>query len=81
MGAQGSQLFKNTDRVFIVNGEVHKADANFIGPFFYVPIGKTGISIGSYPIYETDILKLQQGGINAVLDIQTMNQVRMRGIN
>ena len=81
LGAQQSSLFKNTDRVFIVNGEVHKADGNFVGAFFYAPIGKTGITIGSYPIYEADVLKLQQAGINAVMDIQTKNQVRMRGIN
>ena len=58
LGAQGSALFKNTDRVFIVNGEVYKADGNYIGPFFFAPIGKTGITIGSYPIYEADVLKL-----------------------
>jgi len=38
LGAQGTDLWSNTDKVFIVNGFVQKADGNFIGPFFFKTI-------------------------------------------
>ena len=58
LGASKSRIWKNTDRVFIVNGYVHKADGNFVGPFSISSIPKTYITLGSYPVYDTDILQI-----------------------
>ena len=81
LGAQNSSLWKNTDRVFIVNGSVQKADGNFIGPFTLVQIPKIYLTIGSYPVFDTDILRIKQAGCTAILDIQTPGQYRMRALN
>lgn len=49
MGLDGSSNWSNVDRVFVVNGMIDKADANFVGGLFFSKIGETGIYIGPYP--------------------------------
>ena len=34
LGTHGSDAQLDTDKVYVVNGEVHKADANFISNFY-----------------------------------------------
>jgi len=58
--------------VFIVNGFVNKADENFDGPFLCGVLGATGLSVGSYPAADIDIMQLYQAGITAVLSITTI---------
>lgn len=74
-------MWRNTDRVFIVNGHIDKADGNYIGPFFFKKISNSGIFLGSYPNFEADIHKLNDAGVNAVLDIQSGIDYRMRGLS
>ena len=69
LGGQGSSIWHNTDRVFIVNGNCTKADGNFIGDFFYRKIGETGITLGSYPATDMDVQTMYEMGVTAVLDI------------
>lgn len=40
----------NTDQVNIVNGDVQKADGNFLGLFRYAEIGQTNLTLGTYPL-------------------------------
>jgi len=42
-------MWRNVDKVFVVNGHVEKADANFVGGLSFDKIGDTGIFIGPYP--------------------------------
>ena len=49
LGMAGSMMWRNVDDVFIVNGHVEKADANFVGGLSFDKIGTTGIFIGPYP--------------------------------
>ena len=70
----------NTDRVFIVNGQCNKADANFLGQFKFKEIGDYGIVLGSYPSCERDVQKIKKAKCTAVMDIQTSNDHLQRGI-
>lgn len=54
--------------VFIVNGQVEKADGDFINQFFIRQVGSTNIYIGSYPNTEDDMYQLKHLGIEAVLN-------------
>lgn len=49
LGAQGCNLWANTDQVFIVNGFVNKADGNFEGPFYMKTIPGANVTIGTFP--------------------------------
>ena len=48
---------------------MHKADGNFLNPFFYHKIGNNGIFMGSHPEKEHDVQKLHKEGVTAVLNI------------
>lgn len=82
LGINGSSLQTNTDRIFIVNGEADKCDANFLDAFFVERIdnGKH-LFVGSYPLYDSDIKYLQDLGINCILNIQTPEEQISRGVN
>ena len=60
---QKSSQWKNWDKVWIVNGHIEKVDGNFLGDLYKTKIGDTGITIGSYPLDDTDISKLKDRGI------------------
>lgn len=49
LGQAGSNMWRNVDDAFIVNGHIEKADANFVGGLTFDKIGETGIFIGPYP--------------------------------
>ena len=49
LGNQGSNQWKNVDKVYLVNGHIEKADANFVGSLNFDKIGETGIFLGQYP--------------------------------
>lgn len=49
LGESGSSKWPNVDYVFIVNGVINKADANFVGGLSFDKIGDTSIFIGPYP--------------------------------
>lgn len=49
LGQSGSSKWPNVDNVFIVNGVINKADANFVGGLSFEKIGETNIFIGPYP--------------------------------
>ena len=70
LGASGSNVWANTERVFVVNGFVNKADGNFELDFRYQKIEDTGITIGSYPGSEQEAITLKNLGCNSLLDIQ-----------
>lgn len=55
LGKQGSDQWKNVDKVFIVNGHIEKADANFVGSMTFDKIGNTKIILGQYPQTLTDV--------------------------
>ena len=46
------------DKVFLVNGHIEKADANFVGSMTFDKIGNTNISLGQYPQTPVDCDKL-----------------------
>ena len=49
LGQAGSNIWRNVDKVFIVNGHIEMTDANFVGGLSFDQIGDTGIFIGPYP--------------------------------
>ena len=69
LGAQKISFQHHTDRVFIVNGNINKADGNFHGNFYFNKLGDTGLTIGSAPSTDHDILALRDAGVTAVLDV------------
>ena len=73
LGLQKSSQWKNWDKVWIVNGHIEKTDANFLGELFFSKIGDTGICIGTYPLDEICVSRLQQAGITGVLNLMSVN--------
>jgi len=49
---------------------MHKADGNFLNKFFFKKIDNSSITLGSYPLYDNDVERLQDSGVNAILNIQ-----------
>ncbi len=49
LGNWGSSGWPNREEVFIVNGFINKADANFVGGLSFDKINETNIFIGPYP--------------------------------
>ena len=56
LGAVASNLFANTENVFVVNGFVNKADGNFELDFRIIRVEDYGISFGSFPGSEQDVI-------------------------
>lgn len=81
LGINGSSLQTNTDRIFIVNGEADKCDANFLDSFFVEKVDGKQIFVGSYPLYDSDIKVLEELGVNSILNIQTPEEQVSRGVN
>ena len=69
------------DKVFLVNGHIEKADANFVGSLNFDKIGNTNISLGQYPQLEKDTQKLADAGITGVFNVQTEIDHAHRGVN
>ena len=46
LGKAGSSMWCNVNKVFIVNGRIEKADANFVGHMTFDKIGDTSIFLG-----------------------------------
>ena len=71
MGKAGSNVWRNVEKAFIVNGHVEMSDANFVGGLTFDEIGKTNIFIGPYPQIEQVSLAdiVLSGGETAALAI------------
>ena len=54
LGSHLTDLWSNTEQVFVVNGYVNKGDGNFELPFIYKTLKDHGITIGSYPDTDRD---------------------------
>ena len=67
--------------VFLVNGHIEKSDANFVGNLSFQRIGDEHIFIGPYPMTEDDIIKMAEGGVTGVFNVQTEIDHEHRGIN
>jgi hypothetical protein len=62
-------MWRNVDKVFIVNGHIEKADANFVGGLSFDKIGTTKIFIGPYPQLEEDTQAMLEAGITGVFNV------------
>lgn len=80
LSAQKSKDWKDTHKVFIVNGRIDKLDGNFLGGFFFNKIKDTNIIIGSYPLSKNDLVRMQKAGVTSVLNIQTGSEMTSRGV-
>jgi hypothetical protein len=49
LSIERSNQWKNVSEVYIINGHVEKADANFVGDLKFDKIGNTSIYLGPYP--------------------------------
>ena len=67
-------------KVFIVNGRVERPDGNFNGGFFFHSIKSTNIILGTYPLTQNDIVRIQKAGATAILNIQTGEDMNARGV-
>ena len=81
LGRQHSCLWLNTDRCWLVNGAVFKADGNFMNHFFYRAIGDTPITVGSYPKTQSDYQRLRSHGITAVLNLMDKADLRQHQLD
>jgi hypothetical protein len=81
LGKAGSDMWRNVDNAFVVNGHVEKADANFVGGLTYEVIGNTKIWIGPYPQIEQDTQTMRDSGITGILNVQTDIDITHRGVN
>ena len=75
-----------TEEVYVVNGAVEKADGTFLQGFFFHEIGEENatfdIILGSYPLYEVDVERMENGGrISAVLSLQSNEELAQRGVD
>lgn len=59
---------------------IDKADGNFLGGLYFDKIGDTKIFMGTYPLREDDIFKMRDKGITGVLNLQTENDIKQRGV-
>lgn len=80
LGKQDSIQWKNSQYVWIVNGVIDKADGNFLGGLYFDKIGDTKIFMGTYPLVQDDIFKMRDKGITGVLNLQTENDIKQRGV-
>ena len=71
-------IFANTDKIWIINGTVGKADGNFFPNFNFDQIGLTGLYLGGVPNVEKNVLRICESEATAVLDIQTYQDHEQR---
>lgn len=80
----------NTDKVWIVNGHVEKTDANFFRDFNLSEIFADNVSlessqgklfVGAQPETEIDAIVLQQHNIQAIICLQTKEEMINRKID
>ena len=74
------------DQIWAVNGVADKADGTFLQGFFFHEIGEDNatfnIILGSYPLYEVDVDRMQlDGHITAVLSLQSNEEIAQRGVD
>lgn len=81
LGQAGSDVWRNVEKAFIVNGHVEMADANFVGGLTFDQIGGTNIFIGPYPQLEEDTQAMKEAGITGVFNVQTQIDIDHRGTN
>ena len=68
LGIQGSNVWRNAQQCFIVNGHVEIANTNFVSGLNYTKIGETGLIIGPYPEDEKDVKAIKLAGATLVLN-------------
>lgn len=61
-------MWRNVNQVFIVNGKIDKADANFVGKMTFDKIGDTGVYLGQYPQTEADVAALADAKIDFIFN-------------
>lgn len=71
LGRAGSNVWRNVEKAFIVNGHVEMSDANFVGGLTFDKIGDTNIFIGPYPQLEQDTEALKEAGVTGIFNVQT----------
>jgi hypothetical protein len=81
LGKAGSNVWRNVEKAFIVNGHVEMSDANFVGGLTFDKIGNTNIFIGPYPQIEEDTQAMADAGITGVFNVQTQIDIDHRGTN
>ena len=73
------------DSASVVNGQVTKADGSFLTAFFIHRLVEYDtqhkIYMGSYPSTEADVDLILNSGCNAVLSLQTDQEMQMRGVD
>ena len=80
-GAAKNPFHWKVSNCWIINGWMHKAEGNFINQFFFQRIGNQNIFMGSYPLHDMDVQRLQGAGITAVLNIMDQYDFNTRGVN
>ena len=80
LGTHGSDAQLNTDKVFVVNGEIHKADGNFVSNFFISQVDEN-LFVGPYPQTDKDAYDLMKQKIEIVLNIMTESEKVNRNVD
>ena len=65
----------------LTNSFLEILDVNFVSDFVFNKIGDKNIFIGPYPQSKNDFKKLNDNGINVILNVQTDKDMKIRQIN
>ena len=74
-------MWRNVNQVFLVNGHIEKADANFVGGLSFEEVEGINIYIGPYPQLQEDAVAMKAAGVTGVLNVQTDIDIEHRGYN
>ena len=75
LGNSNQFQFVNTAQTFFVNGIIDKNDGFFHKNFQMSQIGNLNLFMGPYPYKNSEVAELQRKNINAVLNLQTQEEM------
>jgi hypothetical protein len=68
-------------KCYFINGVVDKMDGFFHKNFQLAQIGNLNVFMGPYPYKTTEINELNRKGIDAVLNLQSFDEMSMMGVD
>lgn len=81
LGYNHVHQFYNTSSCYFVNGIIDKNDGYFHKNFSIHSVGQTNVFVGPYPSKSSEVQELHDSGINAIINLQTKEEVAHMGID
>ena len=70
----------NNNKLILANSHLVIIDINFVGKLLFDKMGDKNIYIGPYPQCEEDFQKISEKGINEIINLQTVDDIKARQI-